>query len=448
MQRARYGVPAGILVSFLLATVALANITAGSSATAFSTNVAYSEIKVDIPLGAAQGDALLANITFVGGNGSSITAPDGWTFIERTNKGNDISLASYWKSTGNSEPEEFIWKISPPTRAIGGITRLSGVDTTNPIGVVSESSGRGVTATAPSITTTMEDSQLVALFSIDAGLFSGGKFSVPSGMSEKYDISYAPLGPSTALDTVTKSTTGSSGSKSSTFSKSIKHNWAAQLIALNPKASISIPEPIAYWKFDESSGDAIDASGHGKTLTNHNSTPFVESKVSNGADFERDSSNYFSRTNDGFDNPSGTVSCWIKYESNPSVLSIASTAVNSGVQGFDFRIKEGDLLHGSFGAGPISVIGNTSLSAGTFYLATFTWNTNRKELFLNGVSDGADETDATMISGHAALKLGTREDLIENFDGIIDECGIWDTVLTDEQIESLYNSGAGRSYPF
>lgn len=448
MQRAHYGVPAGILVSLVLATVALADITTGSSSTAFSTNVAYSEVSVDTPADVGAGDILIANITFLGGTGPQITIPDGWNVIERTNKGNEISIASYWKLATGSEPDAFIWKISPTTRAVGGITRFSGVDASDPIGPVSESSGRGTTATAPSITTTTEDSPLVALFSIDAGLFSGGRFSAPNGMSEKYDISYAPLGPSTALDVSAQSSAGTSGSKSSTFSKSIKQNWVSQLIALNPRPSVSIPEPIAYWKFDESSGDAADATGNGKTLTNQNNTPFVAGKLGNGADFERDSSHYFIRANDEFDNPSGTVSCWIKYESNPSVLSIMSTSINSGVQGFDFRVKEGNFLHGSFGAGPISVIGDTSLSEGTFYLTTFTWDTSRKEMFLNGESDGSDENDATITSGHVSLKIGTRADLIENFDGIIDECGIWDTVLTNEQIESLYNSGNGRTYPF
>lgn len=448
MQRARYGVPAGILVSLVLATVALAGITTGTSSTAFSTNVAYSEVSVDTPADVGAGDILIANITFLGGTGAQITIPDGWNLIEHTNKGNDISIASYWKAATDSEPDEYVWKISPTTRAAGGITRFSGVDAGDPIGPVSESSGRGTTATAPSITTTTEDSQLVALFSIDAGLFSGGRFSAPNGMSEKYDISYAPLGPSTALDVSAQSSAGASGSKSSTFSKSIKQNWVSQLIALNPRPSVSIPEPIAYWKFDESSGDAADATGNGKTLTNQNNTPFVAGKLGNGADFERDLSHYFSRINGGMASSSGTASCWIKTESNPSVLSIMGDGTGFGTGGFTFRVDENNHLDMYFGDDTVEVNGSTQLTFGSWYMATVTWNSDGKEVFLNAQSDGTDSIDQTISSGTENFYLGIRGDLNEGFDGIIDECGIWDTVLTNEQIESLYNSGSGRTYPF
>ncbi|MBL8158347.1 LamG domain-containing protein [bacterium] len=455
MQRARFGVPAGILVSLVLATVALAGITAGSSSTAFSTNVAYSEVSVDTPADVGAGDILIANITFLGGTGPQITIPDGWNVIEHTNKGNEISIASYWKLATGSEPDAYIWRISPTTRAAGGITRFSGVDAGDPIGPVSESSGRGTTATAPSITTTTEDSQLVALFSIDAGLFSGGRFSAPNGMSEKYDISYAPLGPSTALDVSAQSSAGASGSKSSTFSKSIKQNWVSQLIALNPRPSVSIPEPIAYWKFDESSGDAADATGNGKTLTNMNSILYASGRINNGADLEYSSSQYFSRANEGyFDTTTGTLSCWIKAETldpspgNPSIFSSATNVTTGGLD-FGVAVHNGDVLFGYMGAGNNAVLGNTPLATDTWYMATFTWNQSGKELFLNGVSDGTNTADETLTAGETSISIGRYQKLNFNFfDGIIDECGIWDTVLTNEQIESLYNSGNGRTYPF
>lgn len=42
---------------------------------------------------------------------------------------------------------------------------------------------------------------------------------------------------------------------------------------------------LASWKFDESSGNATDSSGNGKTLTNTNSISYVSGKVNNAADF-------------------------------------------------------------------------------------------------------------------------------------------------------------------
>jgi hypothetical protein len=34
------------------------------------------------------------------------------------------------------------------------------------------------------------------------------------------------------------------------------------------------------------------------------------------------------------------------------------------------------------------------------------------------------------------------------FDGSIDEVGVWNRTLTSPEINSLYNSGAAKSYPF
>ena len=129
-------------------------------------------------------------------------------------------------------------------------------------------------------------------------------------------------------------------------------------------------------------------------------------------------------------------------------MYLMADGANSGSSGFDFRINEANQLQLFMGAGNAAVTGLTPLSTNTFYLATAAWTPSGKEVFLNGVSDGADDTDELITSG-TTLEIGRSPVSSEYyFDGIIDECGIWDEVLTDEQIEALYNSGAGRTYPF
>jgi len=34
------------------------------------------------------------------------------------------------------------------------------------------------------------------------------------------------------------------------------------------------------------------------------------------------------------------------------------------------------------------------------------------------------------------------------FDGMIDEVGVWSRLLTSDEVTTLYNAGAGLSYPF
>lgn len=431
----------------LLASFAVAAIVSGTFATNTSNNVTITQLTVAKPTSTADGELLLASITIKGGAAESITPPSGWTQILRTDNGNNTSMVTYSKFASTSEPVDYTWTITPQTRAIGSITRYSGVSASNPINAAAGASGTSATAIAPSITTSVDNTQIIAVYGFNAGAIAIGHFSTPVGMTEKYDITYTPQGPAMALDETILATTGTSGARSSTLGSS--RNWVAQQIALTPKPSISVPTPVSYWKFDESSGDAADATGNGKTLTNPNSAIYAAGKINNGIDLERDTSQYLTRTNDGYDTPSGTVSCWIKIEENPLALWIVSDSTNAGSQGFDFRINEDNKVHLSFGDGATSVLGSTSLFPGTFYMVTGTWTPAGKQVFVNGLSDGVDANPATLTEGGGSIEIGgTAINPTQSFDGTIDECGIWDQELTNAQISELYNGGAGVTYPF
>jgi hypothetical protein len=96
----------------------------------------------------------------------------------------------------------------------------------------------------------------VTLFGVDVGKSAnaGAYFTQPTGMTERYDLSDTPFGPSNASDDVTQATAGNSGSNSSTISGNKARNWVAQQIALRaPSHHISI-ETGAYGvqTFDQS----------------------------------------------------------------------------------------------------------------------------------------------------------------------------------------------------
>lgn len=443
-----------LLVVLFGATVAIASIISGLSTTGSSTNVTITNLTIAKPADVDQGEVMIASVALHDGNATSVTPPSGWTQILRTDYDTNIGIVSFWKAAGASEPANYTWTLSPQTRAQGGITTYSGVDTSNPIDAAAGNFNRSKIATTSPITTTDANEEVVALFALHVGSnnFAGDFFSAPSGMTEKYDGSNTTAGPTVASFGAIQVAAGVAGSKSSTISgnPNQQRDWVSQQIALRRVPATTLSSGlISYWKFDESSGDAADASGNGKTLTNNNAATFASGKINNGTQLVRANSQYFSRTNGGYyDVTAGTVSCWVKYDSNPSVLSIVDTSVNSGVAGLVFRLNENNQIHLAFGGAVPSAMGATSLAAGAFSMVTGTWNTSRKEVFLNGVSDGADETDATMTAGNSIFKIGTRADFIENFDGTIDECGIWNRVLTQSELTELYNGGAGLQHPF
>ncbi len=227
----------------LFATTALADIVSGPFITSHSSDVTVTQLSIARPAVTA-GNLMLANIAINGGTSATVTAPTGWTQILRTDNDTNISLISYRKIVGASEPSSYTWSIDHQTTAEGGITVYSGVDTANPVDAYAGNSGFGLLATTTTVTTSTASSTIVTLFAIDVGKenTAGAYFSIPSSMTEEYDTSNTPFGPSTAQHEMIQAVAGSTGSKSSTISGNKSRNWVAQQIALRPIESVSIVE--------------------------------------------------------------------------------------------------------------------------------------------------------------------------------------------------------------
>ena len=180
------GTVAGSLVS-ASATVGTppTGITFRSAATARTNGVAPS-ITVPVPTGTTSGDVLVAQI--VSGSNGAVTAPGGWTQI-RTDV-NTASASVYRQSlyyhVAGSEPISYTWTLAASHGATGTILAYSGVSNATPINQHGATIGTtSVTAVvAPSVTTTVANTMLVGLYSINGGR----TFVPPVGMSERSDI--------------------------------------------------------------------------------------------------------------------------------------------------------------------------------------------------------------------------------------------------------------------
>lgn len=230
----RIGLVIGVVVFLLCTSVAVADIVSSTFTTNASNDVTITQLTLNKPTSVAEGDFLLANVAVNGGNAAVITEPSGWTQILRTDNGSDISIISYYKIVGASEPSSYTWSVDHQTTAEGGITRYTGVNTTNPINATSSNTGFGTVATTSSLVTNSEYTEIVTLFAADIGKSAnaGAYFTTPTGMTEKYDISNVPFGPSTAFDDAVQATAGTTTEKSSTISGGKARNWVAQQIAL------------------------------------------------------------------------------------------------------------------------------------------------------------------------------------------------------------------------
>ena len=125
-----------------------------------------------------------------------------------------------------------MWTIDEQTKAVGGITPYSGVDTTNPVDVFAGNSSFGIVATTSAITTSAANEEVIALFATDVNK----SFSTPTGVTQKYNLAHSG-GPSTAAYDVLQMAAGSAGAKFSTISGNKPRNWVAQQIALRHQSA-------------------------------------------------------------------------------------------------------------------------------------------------------------------------------------------------------------------
>lgn len=206
-----------------------------------------------------------------------------------------------------------------------------------------------------------------------------------------------------------------------------------------------------YWKLDETSGNNVDSYAANNT-TNTSVTNDASGKLSycnlySGTSSYSTVGSYLGTL---WDN-NYTIVMWVK----PTALDATNGDMllwpgNRNQQ--HFINASGKLEITCFNGVVASTIGNTTLTNGTWYHVVFQrTSATTGKIYLNGV----DDTSATAVMQSpthtlsAGFRFASREDATAlDFNGRIDEVGIWSTALAGSDITALYNSGNGLPYPF
>jgi hypothetical protein len=170
---------------------------------------------------------------------------------------------------------------------------------------------------------------------------------------------------------------------------------------------------LGYWKLDEASGNPVDSSGFGNTLTNNGTTTFVTGKFASGSEHIPASSQYFSTASTI--NGVKSVSLWVNPDSTTNyLLSLTSGAY--------LTVSSGTLSTTGITNPIIYVNGvaSTTLVADTWQLVTITTDTaiNANQLYVGRV--GANY-----------------------FDGTLDEVRLYNRSLSPAEVQSLYHWAPG-----
>ena len=211
----------------------------------------------------------------------------------------------------------------------------------------------------------------------------------------------------------------------------------------------------AYYKLDESSGNPVDATGNGYTLTNNNTVGFASGKINNAADFGASNTDKTLSVASALgiaDDAAMSIAYWFKTPATlanfPGVLNYTQ---NGGISLMILLDHTNDRIVGiSVGPGM-----NDNTNLGTFTPAVSTWyhfavtfDGTDAQVYKDGSTFGS--TYAVDVDAGASdnFMIGRNVDDFWFADGLIDEVGVWNRELTSAEITSLYNSGNGLQYPF
>ncbi|MEA1963039.1 MAG: LamG-like jellyroll fold domain-containing protein [Patescibacteria group bacterium] len=225
---------------------------------------------------------------------------------------------------------------------------------------------------------------------------------------------------------------------------------------------------VGYWKLDN--GATIDYSGRGNDLINNNviSTKGVSGIDDTAFDFENANSSHLYISDDNYNglDVAGdmSVSAWVNFESFPKKgdkYVIVAKFNEGGQRSYFYSLYNNDddySLQAILSGGGSS---NTAdlLSCSPCLIATSTWYhfiwvydscDGKVSFFVNGLNIGnASGAPNNLYNSNVTFQIGGYDYGYQDyyFDGSIDEVRIYNRVLSEEEIEELYNQFNSPSQP-
>jgi hypothetical protein len=198
---------------------------------------------------------------------------------------------------------------------------------------------------------------------------------------------------------------------------------------------------LAYWKLNTDSW--LDSSGNGYTLTQTGTVSVGTGLIGGDAIFSGDGSNLSTTTPFDFSGDF-SVSLWAKIDISNGGFLIGPTSGDQGLELYLLPENNGDFAS-SYGTTFLAGSSSTPTDATAWNHYVCTREIESISIYLNGslVGTGSDAID---LSG--TYSFGFEGTYNRSFTGSIDEVGIWSRALTQTNITSLYNAGAGKTYPF
>jgi hypothetical protein len=207
---------------------------------------------------------------------------------------------------------------------------------------------------------------------------------------------------------------------------------------------------LSYWNLNGNANDYIGS---------YNGTPtnitWSAGKIGQGASYETNSSAI--RTNNFSFPATFSISAWINSSSLSSpVFGKAifgqwyyTTSEKSALLWIDTTSAPNkfNFIISSNGSASTSIQSITTPVNGSWYFVTATYDGSVMRLYINGLLEAQINYGGGVYPANKPIEFGTY-DSQAFYAGLLDEVGLWNRAITQEEVTILYNTGSGITYPF
>ena len=198
----------------------------------------------------------------------------------------------------------------------------------------------------------------------------------------------------------------------------------------------------AYYKLDESSGNALDATGNGHTLTNGGVTCNVTAVINTGFSGAGGGGKWiqgaYKTSNVG---SSISVSFWVKYTDSNTQYVLQT---DSGGYGFGIGLQS-NTVHVYCGKDWNTGV---SVSNGTWTFIVVTFSGGNVSVYKNNAAAVTNGSNTIPDGNNWTFENHSSSGQNYYLNGTLDEIGVWSRAISSGEVTSLYNSGSGLQYPF
>ncbi|MHC4583937.1 MAG: LamG domain-containing protein [Planctomycetota bacterium] len=220
------------------------------------------------------------------------------------------------------------------------------------------------------------------------------------------------------------------------------------LCASHSNGQVDAKSVVAYWLFDEASGNvARDNSGNGYDVDLRENPVWVDGKYGNALEFQGE--NYLEIRDSAQNLPFGgsdpfTIAAWVKNQGGGTVIG----KFNGGIIGaYILTISGGGTVSFHREVDPWSFSGSIALPDDDFGHVAVTYDGAEMKIYVNGEFDSSQERGPQNTDTVTPVLIGAlfrNNEPSDFFNGVLDEVALFNVALTEQQIREIM---LGLSFP-